>query len=54
MARRLALTDPPVYAAVRRLEEIGILEEVTGRQRGKLYVYREYLSLLDDGATQPL
>lgn len=49
----LGLSDPPVYAAVRRLEEAGILREVTGRQRGKLYVYDEYLARLNEGTTEP-
>ena len=50
-AAALELSDPPVYAAVRRLEEAGILREVTGRQRGKLYVYDEYLGRLNEGTT---
>jgi Fic family protein len=49
----LGLSAPPVYAAVRRLEQAGILREVTGRQRGKLYVYDEYLMRLNEGTTQP-
>jgi cell filamentation protein, protein adenylyltransferase len=52
-AKVLELSDPPVYAAVRRLEEAGILREVTGRQRGKLYVYDEYLARLNEGTTDP-
>jgi cell filamentation protein, protein adenylyltransferase len=48
-ARALGLSDPPVYNAVSRLEEVGILREVTGRQRGKIYVYDQYLSLLNEG-----
>jgi len=52
-AATLELSDPPVYAAVRRLEEVGILREVTGRQRGKLYVYDEYLQRLNEGTTEP-
>jgi Fic family protein len=48
-ARGLGLSEPPVYGAITRLEEIGILREVTGRKRGKLYVYDEYLSLLNEG-----
>jgi Fic family protein len=46
---RLGLTGPPVYAAIDRLEKAGILREATGRQRGKLYVYNEYLAILNDG-----
>ncbi|MGH2955002.1 MAG: Fic family protein [Solirubrobacterales bacterium] len=52
-AKALGLSDPPVYAAVRRLEEAKILREVTGRQRGKLYVYDEYLARLNEGTTEP-
>lgn len=52
-ARELGLTEPPIYAAIGRLEELGILREVTGRQRGKLYVYDEYLTLLNEGTVGP-
>jgi hypothetical protein len=45
---------PPVYGAVGRLEEAGILREVTGRKRGKLYVYDEYLARLNEGTTEPV
>lgn len=53
LAKSLRLTDPPVYAALRRLETAGILREVTGRRRGKLYVYDEYLARLNEGTTEP-
>lgn len=52
-ADRLGLTGPPVYAAIQRLEKAGILREAIGRQRGKLYVYKEYLTILNEG-TEPL
>jgi Fic family protein len=48
-ARALKLTDPPVYAAISHLEEAGILREVTGRTRGKTYVYGEYMDILNEG-----
>lgn len=48
-AEGLGLSEPPVYGAIARLEELGILREVTGRKRGKLYVYDEYLALLNEG-----
>jgi hypothetical protein len=51
--RSLDLTGPPVYAAIQRLETAGILREATGRRRGKLYVYDEYLTILNEG-TGPL
>ena len=49
----LGLSAPPVYSAVDRLEQAGILREVTGRRRGKLYVYDEYLARLNEGTTEP-
>jgi Fic family protein len=48
-ARHLRLTEPPVYAAIARLEEAGILREVTGRARGKTYAYGEYMDILNEG-----
>lgn len=49
----LLLPDPEqfLYSYVRK--EAGILREVTGRQRGKLYVYDEYLARLNEGTTEP-
>lgn len=51
-ARQLDLSEPPVYAAISRLEDLGILREVTGRPRGKTYVYGEYMDILNEG-TEP-
>jgi Fic family protein len=48
-AQGLELSEPPVYRAISRLEEIGILREVTGRARGKTYVYGEYMDILNEG-----
>jgi Fic family protein len=48
-AQALDLSEPPVYAAIRRLEELGVLREITGRRRGRLYAYAEYLSRLNEG-----
>jgi Fic family protein len=53
VATAIGMTAPPIYAAIGRLEEIGILREVTGRQRGKLYAYDEYLALLNEGTAEP-
>ena len=52
-ARELGLAAPPACAAISRLEQAGILQEATGRQRGKLYVYDEYLTILNEG-TEPI
>ncbi len=45
-AGELGLSVPTVNAALGRLEKAGVLREVTGRKRGRLFVYDAYLSLL--------
>jgi Fic family protein len=45
-ATQLGLSVPTINGAFARLEEAGILREVTGRRRGRLYVYEAYLELL--------
>lgn len=47
------LTWPTVDQAIANLERLGLVREITGRQRGKLYVYQAYLDLLNDGTTTP-
>ena len=51
-AEQLELSSPPVYAAIDRLEQAGILREATGWRRGKLNVYDKYLAILGEG-TEP-
>jgi Fic family protein len=46
VAEQLPLSAPTINAALGRLEDAGILREVTGRRRGRLYVYESYLALL--------
>jgi Fic family protein len=49
----LTMTPPTVNAALARLEEMGIVREVTGRKWGRLYAYSDYLGILNEG-TEPL
>lgn len=44
-----ALSVPTVTAALARLEEIGIVREITSRRRDKLYSYEKYIQLLNEG-----
>ncbi|MBZ0187683.1 MAG: Fic family protein, partial [Candidatus Obscuribacterales bacterium] len=53
MVKALSLTTPTVTAALLNLERIGIVREVTGKQRGRVYVYDAYLKILERG-TEPL
>jgi Fic family protein len=46
-ARELGLTWPTVNSALRRLEQLGIVREVTGRSRDRIYVYQRQLDLLN-------
>lgn len=44
----LDLTAPTVRKAIGLLENLGVLREVTGRRRDRVYAYQEYLQLLTD------
>jgi Fic family protein len=48
-AQTLGLSEPTVNKAVIRLQELGILREVTGRTRGRIFVYGQYLDILNEG-----
>ena len=39
------LTKPSVYTLIKELENLGILREVTGAKRGRVYFFDQYLNL---------
>lgn len=49
LARRTGLSRPTVTAVLRLLEELDIVHEISGRQRGKVYTYKRYLAVLREG-----
>jgi Fic family protein len=51
--RQLNMTGPTVRSAVASLEKLGIVHEITGRQRDRVYVYDSYVKILGEG-TQPI
>ena len=53
LAERTGLTPPTVNTALRELERLGIVEETTGRRRGRVFAYRAYLDILNEGTTAP-
>ncbi|MCS7190172.1 MAG: Fic family protein [Fimbriimonadales bacterium] len=53
VAQRTELSIPTVNEALQRLSEMGILAEITGKQRNRVFAYREYLHILSEG-TEPL
>lgn len=52
-AEKLKMSQPTVAKSIQHLEELGIVRETTGRQRGRRFVYGEYLKILNRG-TEPL
>jgi len=46
-------TVPTATNALRNLEKLGVVLEVTGKERGRIYAYTEYLEVLDEG-TDPI
>ncbi len=44
---RLGVSTQTAHDVVRRLEELGILREVTGRKRGRIFRYDDYLELFN-------
>jgi Fic family protein len=47
-AKTLLLSEPTVRTSVKQLEKLGIVREVTGKDRNRLYVYSAYMSILDE------
>jgi len=43
------MSPPTVAAALRALQKVKIIEEVTGRKRKRLYAYKKYLRLMNQG-----
>jgi Fic family protein len=52
-AERLPVSEPTVATAIAHLERLGILREITGKTRNKLFAYDAYLAILSEG-TDPL
>lgn len=50
LSKRLSISAPTVYASVAHLERLGIVAEVTGRQKGKVFAYSDYMTILSRGA----
>lgn len=53
LVERTGLSAPTVNAALADLERLGVVEEITGKRRGRVFTYRRYLGILSEG-TEPL
>jgi len=45
----ISLTKPTIVSAVNNLEKLGIVREITGKQRYRVFLYDRYLKVLDEG-----
>jgi Fic family protein len=52
-AKELGVSVPTITNTVVKLEEIGLLKELTGQARNRMFAYTEYLDILSAG-TEPL
>lgn len=52
-ARRLNLSQPTVTESMRHLQRLGIVREMTGRKRNRVFVYDVYMKMLEEG-TEPI
>lgn len=53
LAERTGLTPPTVNAALRELERLDVVREITGRRRGRVFAYGGYVDILNEGTTAP-
>ena len=52
-AEKLGPSFPTVSGAIGHLRKLGVLREITGKQRRRLFVYPAYMTILNEG-TEPL
>jgi Fic family protein len=50
MAKNCKISLPTVNKTLGQLTDLGIVNEVTGKARNKIYVYQRYLDMLSEGA----
>jgi Fic family protein len=51
--KKLELTHPAINKSLRKLEEMEIVREITGKQRNRIFAYDGYIQILSEG-TEPL
>jgi DNA-binding MarR family transcriptional regulator len=49
VCERTGLSFPAAVKAVQVLEKSGIVHEITGRRRNRVFAYSEYLNILNEG-----
>lgn len=51
-ANKINLSKPTVHTGINTLVDMGILKELTGKSRNRLFAYHAYLSILNEGTEQ--
>jgi Fic family protein len=52
-AQKIGISAPTVAKSLEHMRQLGILREITGRERHRLFVYEPYLAILNEG-TEPI
>jgi len=50
LEKELEITAPTARAALNHLLNLSIVDEISGKEREKIYIYKEYLDILEQGA----
>jgi len=50
IAERTGMTYPTAAKSIDSMAQLGIVREVTGRQRNRVYAYRRFIKILNEGA----
>jgi Fic family protein len=53
ISRELGISVPTVTKSLEHLHQLDVVQETTGRRRDRLFVYAEYMAILNEG-TEPL
>ena len=53
LQEKTQLAQPTVNTSLVELEELGIIKEITGKKRNRLYSYKEYIQILEEGTELP-
>lgn len=51
--QKTRLSQATVNTCLRELEKLGILKEITGRERNRLYSYAAYIDIMNQGVELP-
>lgn len=51
--KELSLSFPAVNKAMTNLQKLGFVQEVTGKQRNRLFFYKPYMDILEEGTEKP-